>query len=146
MSSRFSLLASALLGLAIQPAVLAQGAPQGTIGGLFRSCQQKWGGDARMMNYCMKNQVLDYNRVKNSGDDQATQECKERYGSDYSMVRACLSNKRGQSSEAQATTQAFDEMRPAGTPSTFVNGIRIDTCSHGKLCYGQILDAMHLSN
>lgn len=100
-----------------------------------------------MIDFCMKNQILDFNRVRNSGaSDQATQECKERYGSDYSMVKACLSNKRGQASTVPTTTQTFNELRAADAPTPIVNGLKIDTCSHGEVCYGQMLDAMRLSN
>ena len=77
MTPFLSLAKALLIGLAIQSSVLAQGAPQGTIGNLTQFCRQKWGGDAGMVDYCLRNQVMDYKRVQGSdAGSQVIQGCK----------------------------------------------------------------------
>lgn len=102
-----------------------------------------------MIDYCMKNQVLDYKRVEQSPvEGQVKQNCKKKWGSDYGMVQACIGNSAGRSSSSPSATnvQYFDKPGDTGASKTFVNGRQINKCSHGEVCFGQIVEAMRLSN
>ena len=138
-----------LIGIALQPSALVQAAPQGTIGNLMQNCKEKWSGDIGMIDYCMKNQIMDYKRVQQSPlSSQEKQSCKERWGNDYGMVDACIRNGTESPSPSSSPTnvQYFDKPGDTATPKTFVNGRRINICSHGEVCFGQIMEAIRLSN
>lgn len=138
-----------LIGIAIQSSALAQVTPQGTIGGLTQHCKDKWGGDIGMIDYCMKNQILDYKRVQQSPvNSQAKQGCQERWGNDFGMVQACIRNSAGRPapSPSASNVQYFDNPGDTEAPKASVNGRQINKCSHGEVCYGQMLEAMRLSN
>jgi hypothetical protein len=127
--------------------VPALAAPAGTNSALVGHCTRKWAGDPSMIQYCIRNQVTEYVRAERTGTNSATLEkCKARYGSDYSMVNACIRNEERQAGSSGLVGYEEEGLLPeAGdNPPTFVNGVRINTCSSGVLCFGQMMDAIRM--
>lgn len=112
--SRLSI--SAFLLALFQAPILA--APEGTIGRLVRECVRQWAGDNSMIQYCVREQNLSYQRVQQSGASRETVgKCEQRWGDDYSMVFACIKNARLESSQDQGAPGGSPPPQRA-TPST----------------------------
>ena len=120
---------------------VASAAPPGTNSMLVNHCRQKWLGDASMIEYCIKEQIKDYRRVESSGASQdVAARCTAQYGSDYAMIKACVTNNSriyGSSGSSEEVYPSSDKRLPV-----YANGVKIDICSNGELCYFQLLRAL----
>jgi hypothetical protein len=133
--------AAIAVGLSVVLQVGASAAPPGTNSMLVNHCRQKWAGDGEMIEYCIRKQVTEYRRAEFSGASQETLDrCQARYGSDYSMINACITN--GSRGSWSSTSSVEDNSSPGEKLPAYVNGIRINTCSNGELCYYQMLRAL----
>ena len=136
-------LTAAVAALAIMFQAGASAAPPGTNSMLVMFCREQWAGDGGMIDYCIKKQVTEYRRAEASGASPAIKsKCKAEYGSDYSMINACIRNESRTSGSQKS--QSGGEETSRKNLSTYVNGIKIDVCSSGELCYYQILRPLQL--
>jgi hypothetical protein len=114
---------SASFLLACQAPVMA--APAGTIGRIVGECRRKWSGDPGMIQYCIRQQNLDYQRIQQSGASAETiNQCERRYGDDFGMILACVRNPPAASSGYQRAPVSNPSPQRA-TPST-----KSGTCSN----------------
>lgn len=128
-------------------ALAAYGAPQNIASQIKQECIKQWLGNPEMVSYCMTEQAKAFTRVNLSeAGQQVKAYCKSRFGSDFTMVDACIKNSGSLDGMTNSSDEPANQSNGAGAVKTSANGVWINTCSHGSICHGELLDAIRLGN